>query len=137
MCIASIMQTWYLCLFYTPQNEALVIWKQWDNYWYQIPGSPDLPSIWYWMSVQDTCFFRISFLVFPHLQTELARLPFFILFYFCPEVTPWNMCIASIMQTWYLCLFYTQVYCIVCIFPCVTQKCVVLTLSIPRYYLKL
>jgi hypothetical protein len=23
------------------------------------------------------------------------------------------MCIASIMQTWYLCLFHTQVYCIV------------------------
>ena len=39
------------------------------------------------------------------------------------------------MQTWYLCLFHTQVYCIVhvCIFPHVTQKCVVLTLSIPRY----
>ena len=37
------------------------------------------------------------------------------------------MCIASIMQTWYLCLFHTQVYCIVCIFPHVTQKCVVLT----------
>jgi hypothetical protein len=37
------------------------------------------------------------------------------------------MCIASIMQTWYLCLFHTQVYCIVhvCIFPHVTQKCVV------------
>jgi hypothetical protein len=34
------------------------------------------------------------------------------------------MCIASIMQTWYLCLFHTQVYCIVCIFPHVTQKCV-------------
>ena len=47
------------------------------------------------------------------------------------------MCIASIMQTWYLCLFHTQVYCIVCIFPHVTQKCVVLTLSIPRYHLKL
>jgi hypothetical protein len=31
------------------------------------------------------------------------------------------------MQTWYLCLFHTQVYCIVhvCIFPHVTQKCVV------------
>jgi hypothetical protein len=38
------------------------------------------------------------------------------------------------MQTWYLCLFHTQVYCIVCIFPHVTQKCVVLTLSIPRYH---
>jgi hypothetical protein len=37
------------------------------------------------------------------------------------------MCIASIMQTWYLCLFHTQVYCIVCIFSHVTQKCVVLT----------
>jgi hypothetical protein len=30
-----------------------------------------------------------------------------------------------------------QVYCIVCIFPHVTQKYVVLTLSIPRYHLKL
>jgi hypothetical protein len=45
---------------------------------------------------------------------------------------------ASIMQTRYLCLFHTQVYCIVhvCIFPHVTQKYVVLTLSIPRYHLK-
>jgi hypothetical protein len=47
------------------------------------------------------------------------------------------MCIASIMQTWYLCLFHTQVYCIVCIFPHVTHKCVVLTLSIPRHHLEL
>jgi hypothetical protein len=49
--------------------------------------------------------------------------------------------VASIMQTWYLCLFHTQVYCIVCIlphvFPHVTQKCVVLTLSIPRYFMDL
>jgi hypothetical protein len=86
-----------------PNHVPYIEWSlgylktKWDNCWYQIPASPDLPSIWYW---------------------------------------PWNMCIASIMQTWYLCLFHTQVYCIVCIFPHVTQKCVVLTLSIPRYHLK-
>ena len=40
------------------------------------------------------------------------------------------------MQTWYLCLFHTQVYCIVCIFPHVTQTCVVLTLSFSKVSLE-
>jgi hypothetical protein len=37
--------------------------------------------------------------------------PDLMLLTFVLEVTPWDMCIASIMQTWYLCLFHTQVYC--------------------------